>query len=238
MDDPVLRQSVYDDPAPYWAVSAIRTIKSAHTPTFIYVGERDIEVPPTQSVEYWHALQAMNVPISLVIYPDEGHAIRAPEHMLDIASGRWPGSTAILGGRESPSRTSAVTLPIEAVLPELLEALRKSTRALLVAPPGAGKTTRVAPALLGEDWCTGEVLLLVPRRLAARAAAEFMARELGEKPGETIGYATRLDSKVGKTTRVDRHDPRRVPGAHPGRSRARRRIGGAVRRSARTQPRQ
>ena len=95
-----------------------------------------------------------------------------------------------------------MTLPIESVLPELVEALRKSTRALLVAPPGAGKTTRVAPALLGEVWCTGEVLLLVPRRLAARAAAEFMARERGETPGQTIGYATRLDSKVGKATRV------------------------------------
>jgi dipeptidyl aminopeptidase/acylaminoacyl peptidase len=81
---PFFGQSVYDDPAPYWAVSAIRTIKQAHTPTFIYVGERDIEVPPTQSIEYWHALQAMKVPTSLVIYPDEGHGIRAPEHDLDL----------------------------------------------------------------------------------------------------------------------------------------------------------
>jgi dipeptidyl aminopeptidase/acylaminoacyl peptidase len=81
---PFFGASMYDDPAPYWAMSAIRTIKNAHTPTFLYVGERDIEVPPTQSVEYWHALQAMNVPVSLVIYPDEGHGIRAPEHVLDI----------------------------------------------------------------------------------------------------------------------------------------------------------
>src|SRR4051794_30151581 len=93
-------------------------------------------------------------------------------------------------------------LPIDEVLPDLLAALRESTRALLIAPPGAGKTTRVAPALLGETWCSGQVLLLVPRRLAARAAAEFMADELGERPGETIGYATRLDSKIGKATRV------------------------------------
>ena len=93
-------------------------------------------------------------------------------------------------------------LPIDAVLPDLLAALREHSRALLVAPPGAGKTTRVAPALLGQDWCTGEVLLLVPRRLAARAAAEFMAAELGEKPGQTIGYATRLDSKMSEATRV------------------------------------
>ncbi len=88
-----------------------------------------------------------------------------------------------------------MNLPIDAVLPDLLAALRDNSRALLTAPPGAGKTTRVAPALLGEDWCKGQVLLLVPRRLAARAAAEFMARELGEKPGQTIGYATRLDTQ-------------------------------------------
>ncbi len=93
-------------------------------------------------------------------------------------------------------------LPIDDVLPELLGALREQTRALVIAPPGAGKTTKVAPALLGEDWCGDQVLLLVPRRLAARAAAEFMAAALREKPGETIGYATRLDSKVGKGTRV------------------------------------
>jgi ATP-dependent helicase HrpB len=92
--------------------------------------------------------------------------------------------------------------PIDAVLPDLLAALREQERALLIAPPGAGKTTQVAPALLGQAWCAGQVLLLVPRRLAARAAAEFMAAALGEKPGQTIGYATRLDTKVGKSTRV------------------------------------
>ncbi len=80
---PFFGTSMYDHPAPYWAVSAIRTIKNAHTPTFIFAGERDVEVPPTQSVEYWHALKAMNVPVSLVIYPDEGHGIRSPEHVLD-----------------------------------------------------------------------------------------------------------------------------------------------------------
>jgi dipeptidyl aminopeptidase/acylaminoacyl peptidase len=80
---PYFGTSVYEDAAPYWAVSAIRTIKNAHTPTFVYAGELDIEVPPTQSVEYWHALRAMNVPVSLVIYPGEGHGIRQPEHALD-----------------------------------------------------------------------------------------------------------------------------------------------------------
>ena len=93
-------------------------------------------------------------------------------------------------------------LPIGKVLPDLLAVLRAQTRALLIAPPGAGKTTQVAPALLGEPWCTGQVLVLVPRRLAARAAAEFMALQQGERPGQSIGYATRLDSKVGTSTRV------------------------------------
>ena len=92
--------------------------------------------------------------------------------------------------------------PIDSVLPELLAALKRGPRALLISPPGAGKTTRVAPALLIEPWCAGQILLLVPRRLAARAAAEFMARALGEEPGATIGYATRLDSRVGKASRV------------------------------------
>jgi ATP-dependent helicase HrpB len=94
------------------------------------------------------------------------------------------------------------SLPIDLVLPDLLAALRTGTRALLIAPPGAGKTTRVAPALLTEPWCAGEILLLVPRRLAARAAAEYMARALEEQPGATIGYTTRLDSKVSRASRV------------------------------------
>jgi ATP-dependent helicase HrpB len=93
--------------------------------------------------------------------------------------------------------------PVHDVLPDLLAALRDGTRALLVAPPGAGKTTMVAPALLDEPWTEGgQVLLLVPRRLAARAAAEFIASRHGERAGETFGYATRLDSKIGKATRV------------------------------------
>ncbi|MES2988485.1 MAG: ATP-dependent helicase HrpB [Pseudomonadota bacterium] len=93
-------------------------------------------------------------------------------------------------------------LPIHQVLPELLVALRAGSNAVLVAPPGAGKTTVVAPALLGEDWCTGEILLLSPRRLAARAAGERMASLAGESVGKTFGYATRLDSKRSAATRV------------------------------------
>jgi ATP-dependent helicase HrpB len=95
-----------------------------------------------------------------------------------------------------------VTLPIHAVLPELLEVLRGSSNAVLVAPPGAGKTTAVAPALLDEAWCKGEILLLSPRRIAARAAAERMAELRGERVGGTIGYATRMDSKRSARTRI------------------------------------
>ena len=93
-------------------------------------------------------------------------------------------------------------LPIHQVLPDLLVALRAGSTAVLVAPPGAGKTTAVAPALLAEPWCRGEILLLSPRRIAARAAAERMAALAGESVGKTFGYATRLDSKRSAATRV------------------------------------
>ncbi|WP_019517796.1 ATP-dependent helicase HrpB [Sphingomonas sp. Mn802worker] len=93
-------------------------------------------------------------------------------------------------------------LPIHAVLPDLLAALRARSSAVLVAPPGAGKTTAVAPALLAEDWCIGEVLVTSPRRLAARAAAERMAALADESVGRTFGYATRLDSKRSAATCV------------------------------------
>ena len=93
-------------------------------------------------------------------------------------------------------------LPIHAVLPDLLAALRQGSNAVLVAPPGAGKTTAVAPALLDEPWCGGQILLLSPRRLAARAAAERIAEMMGEQPGGTVGYATRMDSKVSARTRI------------------------------------
>jgi dipeptidyl aminopeptidase/acylaminoacyl peptidase len=95
---PFFGSTVYDDASVYDRLSPIRTIKAARTPTFIYVGERDIEVPPTQSIEYWHALRAMNVPASLVIYPGEGHAIRDPENAIDVRRrtvawfDRWLGS--------------------------------------------------------------------------------------------------------------------------------------------------
>ncbi len=93
-------------------------------------------------------------------------------------------------------------LPIHAVLPDLLATLAARSSLVLVAPPGAGKTTAVAPALLDQGWCTGEILLLSPRRLAARAAAERMAALAGEPVGRTIGYATRLDTRRSAATRI------------------------------------
>ncbi len=81
---PFFGKSAYDDPDPYVKASAITFIRKARTPTFIYVGERDIEVPPTQSIEYWHALKEMGVPTTLMIYPEEGHGIRQPEHQADL----------------------------------------------------------------------------------------------------------------------------------------------------------
>ena len=95
-----------------------------------------------------------------------------------------------------------MTLPVEAVLPDLLAVLRNQSNAVLIAPPGAGKTTAVAPALLAEPWCTGQILLLSPRRLAARAAAERMAELAGEAVGQRIGYATRLEQRQSRATRI------------------------------------
>lgn len=96
------------------------------------------------------------------------------------------------------------SLPIDAVLSALRQALADRDEAVLEAPPGAGKTTRVPLALLHEPWLAGQtILMLEPRRLAARAAAERLASELGERVGETVGYRIRLDSKVGPNTRIE-----------------------------------
>ncbi|MEW6246034.1 MAG: ATP-dependent helicase HrpB [Nitrospirota bacterium] len=95
-------------------------------------------------------------------------------------------------------------LPIENSLPSLRRALGNGRTAVLTAPPGAGKTTRVPPALLDEPWLQGRrIIMLEPRRLAARAAAHFMAVTLGETVGRTVGYRMRLDTKVGPTTRIE-----------------------------------
>ena len=95
-------------------------------------------------------------------------------------------------------------LSIDEVLPALRLALADGTRAVLQAPPGAGKTTRVPLALLGESWVGDKrIIMLEPRRLAARAAARFMASTLGESVGETVGYRVRGDSRIGPRTRIE-----------------------------------
>jgi len=94
-------------------------------------------------------------------------------------------------------------LPIEDVLPDVIAALRAQGRVVLQAPPGAGKTTRVPLAMLQADLTDKRILMLEPRRLAARAAAERMAATLGEKTGETVGYRVRGASAVSKTTRIE-----------------------------------
>src|SRR5579871_2900359 len=96
------------------------------------------------------------------------------------------------------------TLPVDEALPALKAALAKGRSAVLVAPPGAGKPTRVPLALLGEPWAAGrKILVLEPRRLAARAAAARMSWTLGEKIGETVGLRVRFDSRVSAKTRID-----------------------------------
>ena len=95
-------------------------------------------------------------------------------------------------------------LPIDAVLPDLTAALRDHSNAVLVAPPGAGKTTRVPLVLMNEPWAAeGKILVLSPRRLAARAAAARMAETLGEQVGGTVGYRVRLESRVSAKTRIE-----------------------------------
>ncbi|MGV6812717.1 MAG: ATP-dependent helicase HrpB [Brevirhabdus sp.] len=94
-------------------------------------------------------------------------------------------------------------LPIDDALPALLEALRARGRAVLQAPPGAGKTTRVPLAVLEAGLVKGRILMLEPRRLATRAAAERMAQTLGEPVGATVGYRMRGEAKVANTTRIE-----------------------------------
>lgn len=97
-----------------------------------------------------------------------------------------------------------MTCPVMEVLPELRLALVKSTRVLLSAPPGAGKSTVLPLELLDEEWLAGrKILLLEPRRLAAYGVARRMADTLGEEPGGRIGYRMRMDSKVGPETRIE-----------------------------------
>ncbi len=97
-----------------------------------------------------------------------------------------------------------MSLPIDELLPQLLTTLNKSQSVVVQAPPGAGKTTRVPLALLESDWLgSKKIIMLEPRRIAARAAARFMAASLGERVGETVGYRVRLDNKTSSRTKIE-----------------------------------
>ncbi len=100
-------------------------------------------------------------------------------------------------------KATMTRLPIDDAIPDLIEALKASGRAVLQAPPGAGKTTRVPLAILDAGLCDGRIVMLEPRRLAARAAAERMAETLGQRAGETVGYRVRGETKVSKATRIE-----------------------------------
>src|SRR5689334_1749420 len=101
-------------------------------------------------------------------------------------------------------RSFDTPLPIDAVLDELSDTLARTNAAVLVAPPGAGKTTRVPLALLDAPWLGDrKIIVLEPRRIAARASADRMARSLGERTGETVGYRVRFGSKVSRATRIE-----------------------------------
>jgi ATP-dependent helicase HrpB len=107
-----------------------------------------------------------------------------------------------LAGRLA-DKAQMTRLPIDDAIPDLLAALKASGRAVLQAPPGAGKTTRVPLVMLEAGICHGKIVMLEPRRLAARAAAERMAETLGQRAGETVGYRVRGDAKVSKSTRIE-----------------------------------
>src|SRR6476620_7583588 len=96
------------------------------------------------------------------------------------------------------------SLPVDEALPRLKAVLAERPAAVLVAPPGAGKTTLVPLRLLDAPWLAGrKIVMLEPRRLAARAAAERMAKTLGERVGETVGYRVRMQSRVSARTRIE-----------------------------------
>ncbi|GGI32869.1 ATP-dependent helicase HrpB [Bradyrhizobium guangdongense] len=101
-------------------------------------------------------------------------------------------------------RSFDTPLPIDAVLDDLSRTLEAHNAAVLVAPPGAGKTTRVPLALLDAPWAKGKkIIVLEPRRIAARASADRMAKSLGERTGETVGYRVRFGSKISRATRIE-----------------------------------
>ncbi|SFL09431.1 ATP-dependent helicase HrpB [Lysobacter sp. cf310] len=102
------------------------------------------------------------------------------------------------------ARVTAPVFPIDSLLPQIRDSLAAHPRLVLEAPPGAGKTTQVPPALLDAPWLQGrKIVMLEPRRVAARAAAQFMARQRGEAAGETVGYRIRFENQISARTRVE-----------------------------------
>ncbi len=140
----------------------------------------------------------------------------APANTSHIAVGRNAGATAGDRNRRAsaahcaqyfcaaPNLDKNIQFPIAEILPQLKAQLERDTRLVLEAPPGAGKTTQVPPALLDAPWLAGrKILMLEPRRIAARAAAEFMAAQRGEAVGEAVGYRIRFEAKVSARTRIE-----------------------------------
>ncbi|GAB1406576.1 ATP-dependent helicase HrpB [Thermomonas brevis] len=108
------------------------------------------------------------------------------------------------GRGQGRSYNAWMRFPITPLLPEIVASLAAHPRLVLEAPPGAGKTTQVPLALLEADWLAGRrIVMLEPRRVAARAAAGFMAKQLGEAVGETVGYRIRFENKVSAKTRIE-----------------------------------
>ncbi|PJJ97436.1 ATP-dependent helicase HrpB [Lysobacteraceae bacterium NML91-0213] len=121
---------------------------------------------------------------------------RAPRHARARVIGH--------ASRPYPLRVTDPTFPIDSLLPAIGATLATQTRLVLEAPPGAGKTTRVPMALLDAPWLAGRrIVMLEPRRVAARSAAQFMAAQLGEDVGGTVGYRIRFDNRVSARTRIE-----------------------------------
>lgn len=118
--------------------------------------------------------------------------------MSEMERGKWE------QGIWDSVRLKQAALPIDEICPAIAEALASGKGAVLVAEPGAGKTTRVPLALLEAPWLNGgRIVMLEPRRLAARAASQFMAAMLGERVGDKVGYRVRMDTKVSSATRIE-----------------------------------